>query len=66
MEDEDINAIVIKRFLDNKFIVDIAHTPTKALEMCKLKKYRLILININLKTTIDGIELKELITKEYK
>lgn len=66
VEDEEINAIAIKRFIDKTCTVDIAHTPTEALAMCKLKKYSLVLMDINLKSSIDGIHLKERIIKEYK
>ena len=57
VEDEKINAIAITKFLDKTYSIEVASTPEVALEMCKLNNYALILMDINLKSDMDGIEL---------
>lgn len=67
LEDEFLIAKDIKLLLqkDQKFIVDIAKTPAKALELYRTNDYQLIISDINLQCEMDGIDaVKEL--KEIK
>jgi len=57
VEDDELNAKTIKKFLDKKYYVDSAETPKEAILMCNNKKYYLVLMDINLKSDMNGIEL---------
>ena len=67
IEDEFLIAKDIQLLLQKeaKYIVDIAKTPVKALELFQFNDYQLIISDINLQCDKDGIEIvKEL--KEIK
>ena len=56
IEDDLSNAGVIKFFLDNLFEVDVALTGEEGVEMAKLRKYKAILMDIDLGQGISGLE----------
>lgn len=48
MEDDRINALVVSKFLEPQFEVDLAVDGESGIKQCKEKKYDLILMDINL------------------
>lgn len=48
IEDDPINAMIISRFLENDFSVDIAESSEKSLRLLAQKVYDLILLDLNL------------------
>jgi CheY-like chemotaxis protein len=63
VEDDAINASVIKNFLKRNFNVDIAFTSTSCIEMVKKYNYVLILLDINLGHGMNGIDVLNEIRK---
>ena len=65
IDDEELIANVFRRQLTliGKFEVDFANTSLKGLEMLKIKKYDVLLLDIVI-PTIDGIEIIENIVKD--
>ncbi len=57
IEDDPLNAIAIKKYLEKTYYVEHAATPKEAIKMCKNKNYYLVLMDINLKSNMNGIEL---------
>ena len=57
VEDDPLNALTIIKFLDKTYPVEHAATPKEVIKKCKNKKYHLVLMDINLKSEMDGIEL---------
>ncbi|MGA9291736.1 MAG: PAS domain S-box protein [Ignavibacteriaceae bacterium] len=66
VEDEILNASVIKLMLQNKFYIEVAKNGEKALELLKNKDYDLFLMDINLGEGINGIILTKIIRKISK
>jgi CheY-like chemotaxis protein len=62
VEDDLINQITIKRFIDNKYTTVITDSSDEALEILKKKKIDLILMDISIRGKKNGLEL----TKELK
>lgn len=57
VEDDAINALVMRKFLDREFDVDIAQDGADCLRMTKERHYDVILMDINLGTDkMDGVE----------
>lgn len=56
VEDNQINKDVVERFLRKICKVEHSYEGLTAIEMAKNKKYKLILMDINLGPGIDGIE----------
>ncbi|MCH7973726.1 MAG: PAS domain S-box protein, partial [Bacteroidetes bacterium] len=65
VEDEIINAIAATKFLDKVYSIEVASTPKDAFEMCELNNYSLVLMDINLKSDMDGIELMKELKRKY-
>ena len=68
VEDDIITATVIKKYLEknNYNVVDIIEDGEKAVEVAKSKKPDLILMDIFLKDSIDGIEVAQRIKKSIE
>ncbi len=57
VEDDAINALVMRKFLDREFDFDIAQDGVDCLNMARERRYDLILMDINLGTDkMDGVE----------
>lgn len=63
VEDDQSSVDFISLILKNKYSFDIARTPDEALIKVKQNLYQAILMDINLKQMIDGIQLTSLIRK---
>lgn len=61
VEDEDIAFQVVKKFLENLYIVENASNAEKAIQMLRQSKYDLILMDISLKHSINGLDLTRLV-----
>lgn len=61
VEDEDIAFQVVKKFLENLYIVENASNAEKTIQMLQQSKYDLILMDISLKHSINGLDLTRLI-----
>ena len=58
VEDEAINALVMKKFLEKEFDIKLANNATSCREMLKMDLPDIILMDINLGTSSsDGIDL---------
>ena len=68
VDDDKISREVIKIFLKKCYNVDLAENGPEAIEKAKKKKYNCILMDINLKSKMSGIEAAEKIREmeEYK
>lgn len=68
VEDEEDSVILVKHMLDKLCKLDIAYSGEEALEKVKIKKYSAILMDINLRKGLDGIQVTEIIRKmpEYE
>ncbi len=68
VEDEEDSILIVKHMLNNICELDIALTGEEALEKVKQKKYPAILMDINLRKGLDGIQVTEMIRKipEYE
>lgn len=66
VEDDKIAFDVVNRFLSDEFLIDLAFDSFEAIEKLKTKKYDLILMDINLKKGLDGIQLTKLIRNELR
>lgn len=62
VEDDDINLSVIIAFLSKEYDIDSATSGLEAIEKANAKKYDAILMDINLGSGINGIE----VTKELR
>ncbi|MCX7833685.1 MAG: PAS domain S-box protein [Ignavibacteria bacterium] len=63
VEDEEDSIILVKNMVEKFCKLDIAYSGEEALEKVKLKKYPAILMDINLRKGLDGIQVTELIRK---
>ena len=66
VEDDAINATVIKKFLSKNFKVDIASKSIQSIEMAKTDNYSLFLLDINLGRGMNGIDVLNEIRKMPK
>jgi len=58
VEDNKINAFIVKRFMEKKYLIHIAENGHKALEEAKTHEFDLVLMDINLgDEQLDGIEV---------
>jgi CheY-like chemotaxis protein len=57
VEDDAINAMVIKKFLSINFKVDVASKSTESIEMAEANTYSLLLMDINLGRGMNGIDV---------
>lgn len=57
IEDDEINANVIFKFLKKEFDVDVSYSGREGLERIKTNNYALILLDINLGTGISGLKV---------
>ena len=62
VEDDVINQITIKKFIEKKYTTIITDSSDEALEILKKKKVDIILMDISIKGKKNGLEL----TKELK
>ena len=56
MEDNDANIELVKIYLKNDYLLDIAKDGESSLEVARKKKYDVILMDINLGPGMDGID----------
>jgi two-component system cell cycle response regulator DivK len=57
VENDPINMLIARKFLENRFEVDTSFSGEKALEMISEKSYDVVVMDINLgEDTLDGIE----------
>lgn len=61
VEDEEVTFTVVRRFLEKLYQVENATDAKTALHLLELKKYDLILMDISLKHSINGLDLTRLI-----
>jgi CheY-like chemotaxis protein len=61
VEDEDFAFQVVKRFLENLYAVENAENAESAITMLGNTRYDLILMDISLKHSINGLDLTRLI-----
>jgi CheY-like chemotaxis protein len=61
VEDEDVAFQVVKRFLENLYAVENAENAECAITMLGNTRYDLILMDISLKHSINGLDLTRLI-----
>ena len=66
VENEILNASVIKLMLQNNFDIEVAQNGEKALEFIKNNDYDLFLMDINLGEGIDGLVVTKIIRKLSK
>ena len=68
VDDDKISREVVKRFLRGAYKLDLAFNGKEGIEKAKKKKYDGILMDINLKSKMDGTQATEMIRemKEYK
>ena len=62
VEDDIINQVTIRRFIENKFIVIITASSDEAMEIIKKVKVDIILMDISISGSMTGLEL----TKKLK
>ncbi|MFH0736333.1 MAG: PAS domain S-box protein [bacterium] len=62
VEDDEINQNVIKLFVKNRYLIDVAADAKSALQLVEQKKYDIILMDINLGRGMNGIQ----VTKEIR
>ena len=63
VEDEELNAIVVRKMMGKQFAVDHVANARDAIENVKKKMYDVILMDINLKSDLSGIEAVKIIRK---
>ncbi|MBS4035173.1 MAG: response regulator [Ignavibacterium sp.] len=61
VEDEEVAFSVVKRFLEKQYIIENALDAESAINLLEKKKYELILMDISLKHSINGLDLTRLI-----
>jgi len=66
VEDDTINAMVIKKFLSKNFKVDVASKSSQSIEMAEANIYSLFLLDINLGRGMNGINVLTEIRKMPK
>ncbi len=70
IEDDRINSLVVSKFLEPHYEVDLALDGESGIERCKVKQYDLILMDIHLgPDKMNGVEtmklLREMATYQY-
>jgi len=63
VEDDDVSVMYVKTITNNIYKVDSAKDSEEALDLIKKEKYDAILMDINLRRGMDGLELTNLIKK---
>lgn len=63
IEDDFSSRDVIRRFLSNEYVIELADGPDSALHFIRENKYDCILMDINLGTEINGVKLSQIIKK---
>ena len=63
VEDNEMNSTLTKTFLKNNYQVDIASNAVEAMKLASLKSYNAILMDINLGSGMNGVELLHEIKK---
>ena len=63
VDDDPIVFQILSRYLTDKFIIELAETGENALEMIAHKNYSIILMDINLRQGMDGIQATKEIRK---
>lgn len=63
VEDDYYSAEVVRQFLAGSYPLDIVRTPDEAIQKVNSNKYNVILMDINLKASMNGIELTKEIRK---
>jgi CheY-like chemotaxis protein len=66
IEDDVINASVIKKFLQSDYDISVANNADIGIEMASSKDYSLILLDINLGRGINGVEVLKIIREMPK
>lgn len=68
VEDDDVSVIYVKTVVRDLYDIDSAKESDEAIALIKKEKYDAILMDINLKKGLDGIELTRMIRRhpEYK
>jgi len=66
VEDDTINAMVIKKFLSKNFNVDVASKSSQSIDMAETNNYSLFLLDINLGRGMNGIDVLTEIRKMSK
>lgn len=61
IEDDLINASVIKKFLQRDYEISVANNGDAGIEMASSKNYSLLLLDINLGRGINGVEVLKII-----
>jgi PAS domain S-box-containing protein len=64
VEDDEVSIKLVRTVTKGLYEIDTAKDSDEALELIKLNKYGLILMDINLHKGMDGIELTQLIRKQ--
>ncbi|KAF0148589.1 MAG: PAS/PAC sensor hybrid histidine kinase, partial [Ignavibacteria bacterium] len=63
VEDNEMSSMLTKTFLRNKYMVDIAENAVEALKLISKKSYSVVLLDINLGSGMNGIDLLKEIRK---
>lgn len=63
VEDDKISQQILKYYLKNKYILDLADDGFKALDLVKQVRYDLILMDINLGSSMTGLQTAQIIKK---
>jgi CheY-like chemotaxis protein len=67
VEDDTINALIVKKILQKDYHIDIANDSNTALNFLKDQDYEIILLDVNLgEEKIDGIGFMQLIRQSSK
>jgi len=66
VEDDTINAMVIKKFLSKNFNVDVASKSSQSIDMAEANNYSLFLLDINLGRGMNGVDVMTEIRKMPK
>lgn len=64
VEDDEVSIKLVRTVTKGLYEIDTAKDSDEALELIKLNKYGLILMDINLHKGMDGIELTQLVRKQ--
>ncbi|MFA7421900.1 MAG: ATP-binding protein [Melioribacteraceae bacterium] len=65
VEDNEINSMLTKTFLRNKYTVDVTDNAAHALELIEKNDYTVILLDINLGSGMNGVDLLNEIRNNY-
>jgi two-component system cell cycle response regulator DivK len=64
VEDDEINIYVAERILSRKFKVKVARNGLEALHMASREVFDVLMVDINLKHSVDGTEVLEEVRKD--